>query len=244
MLINGVDILSLFPNKIQFLDFSLPNPSWQRLITTMDTDFKIVNQRGSVGITNMVVRMAFFDTKENSYIMASKIVSLLDDAIVQFETNGLRYRVQVSQEGKLSYKYEQLSEFMIQLQIMETMGALVSVNGVAGNVALVNSGSYKTPIKIVLTPSADIASLNLQGFLGNETSPLTITSLHNGRRVIVDGETRLIQEETAVGSNLYVSKFLNSNITYFPEIKVGNTTLTYTPTTNITVNVQFSPRHI
>lgn len=244
MFINGVNILSLFPNNLQFLDYQLPNPSWDRGVTVMDSDYKIVDANGNVAITSIPVRFGIFDTKENSYVMASKIISLLDDALVQFINGGLTYRVQVGTSGKLSYKFDGLSEFQLTLQVLETMGVQSSVNGAIGAMSLVNEGSVKSPVVFTITPAANIASISIQGFLGNETTPLTINLLHTNRRIIVDGEKGLIQEETATGSNLYVNKFLDTNLSYFPYIKVGTTAITYTPYVNIAINAKFNPRYI
>jgi hypothetical protein len=226
MLINNVNIETLFPDKIQFLSYSPATPSWNRFISVMDTDFKIVNDRGSVGITNWQVRVAFFDTKDASYRMASKIVSLLNDALVSFDTNGLTYRVQVATNGQF------------------TLHTDVSVNGAAGTAALNNTGTYKTPIIITLTPASDLASITLTGFLGHETTAVTITGNHTNRRIVINGEKRLILEETGIGSNVYANKFTDSDILYFPEITTGVTNLTYTPTTGMAVNVTFYPRYI
>lgn len=246
MIIDGVNIESLFPNKIQFLDYSLAAPSWNRFISVMDTDYKIVNQRGSVGITNMVIRVALFDTKDNCRIMASKIVSLLDDAVVSFETNGLSYRVQISMEGQMNYKTPSLYEYQFTVQVIETMGgtSYTVVNGSSGTATCSNIGTYKAPIIITMTPASNLASVTVGGFLGHETTPITITSLHTNRRIVINGETRQILEETAVGSGVYANKFLDSDLSYFPEIAVGSTNITYTPTTGMTVSISFKPRYI
>jgi hypothetical protein len=245
MLINNVNIETLFPDKIQFLSYSPATPSWNRFISVMDTDFKIVNDRGSVGITNWQVRVAFFDTKDASYRMASKIVSLLNDALVSFDTNGLTYRVQVATNGQFTLHTDVLHEYQFELQVLEVMSSsVVSVNGAAGTAALNNTGTYKTPIIITLTPASDLASITLTGFLGHETTAVTITGNHTNRRIVINGEKRLILEETGIGSNVYANKFTDSDILYFPEITTGVTNLTYTPTTGMAVNVTFYPRYI
>lgn len=241
MYINGVELSTLFPGKLQFLDYELTNPSYNRFITTTDNDRKIVNRRSSIGITNIAVRIAMFDDKEKSYIMSSKIVSLLGDAIVNFGGD-LNYRVNVATDGAFELQTDNLFLFTLQLQVLDKLGDAVSVDTTStAPITLENNGTYKSPIRIEVTPQSTISSFSVYGFGAHtSTSPLTISNPIAGKKTVIDGDLCVILQETTEG---YVNKFLDSNLLSFPEILVGDTTLTFSPS-SLDIKIIYNPRYI
>lgn len=244
MKIDGVDITTLFPTKAQFLDYSLPAPSVNRFITVTDLDRKLVNRRVSIGITNIAVRIAMFDTKANCYIMASKLASLLGDSVVDFGDE-VMYRVTMSTDGTYEMMTDTLFVYTMQLQVLEKFGDEVTVlpANTSAPIPLTNYGTFRTPIIIELTPtSAGVTQITVVGYKGyHATVPLTISNLTVGQKIILNGEQGVILQDT--GSSL-VNKFLDTNLVSFPEIDPGVTNITITPSSNVTVSIKFSPRYI
>jgi hypothetical protein len=245
MKINGVDITTLFGGKLEFLDYSLPAPSFNRYITTTDVDRKIPNKRTSVGIRDIIVRIAFHDTKENSYIMSSALTSILSDAIVNFG-GAISYRVVISNSGEFEFKTPVLFLWTLNLQILDKMGPeiLVDTTNTSVPITLNNFGTYKTPLIIEITPkSAGVTSISVAGMLGyHNTTPLTINNTSLNKKIIIDGELcRILEMNGSIATN----KFLDSNLVSFPEIGPAQTTnLTITPSANLEVRITFKPRYI
>lgn len=241
MYINGVDYSTIFPGKLQFLDYELTNPSYNRFITTTDGDRKIVNRRSSIGITNIVVRIAMYDNKENSYIMASKLVSMLGDAYVNFGGD-LTYRVNVATDGAFELLTEELFLYSLQLQVLDKLGEAVVVETTSASpIVLANNGTYKTPIRIEVTPPTAMSSFSVYGFgKHTSTSPLVVTNPIELKKTVIDGDLCVVLQETTGG---YVNKFLDTNILSFPEIPVGETTLIFSPS-NLAVKISYNPRYI
>lgn len=241
MRIEGVDITSLVSPNIEFLEYSPPAPSFSSLVTTSDGDRKIVNRRKTIGIVNMQVRVAIHDTKENAQIIASKLVSFLGEAYVDFYGD-LIYRVTMASEGQLNLLTDYLHEYTFQLQVLEKFGQGVEINTTSASpIVLTNDGSYKTPIIIEVTPTTSIASFSVYGF-GAHTSarPLIFTSPTLNKKTIIDGvECRIMQE--VVGG--YNDRFASTNLISFPEIPVGGATLTFSPT-NLNIKISYNPRYI
>jgi hypothetical protein len=195
MVINGVNINTLFPNKVQFLDYSDHAPTVTRTVVNADNDYKLLGAKVKVGIRNMGSGDVFLWT--------------------------------------------------LSLQVLETYGASVFQTSTNGTIVLNNSNAtYITPLKITITPTANIASFSIYGMLGYTAgSPLTITDITNGKKVIIYGREKLVLEETSPG--VWINKFLDTNISLFPQIAGGaSTTLTFTPTSNVTVRVDFNPVYI
>lgn len=241
MYIDGIEISTLYPQKMQFLDYELTNPSYNRFITTTDSDRKIVNRRSSVGINNIAVRIAMFDTKENSYIMASKLASLLGDSIVNFGGD-LSYRVNIAADGTFELMTDDLFVYTMQLQILDKLGEAVAVDTTSeAPIVLQNLATYKTPIRIEVTPTISISSFSVYGF-GSHTStnPLVVNNPIEGKKTVIDGDLCVILQETSGG---YVNKFLDSSLLSFPEIPVGDTTLTFSPS-SLNVKILYNPRYI
>ena len=245
MKINGVDISTMFFDKAEFLDYSIPAPSFNRYITTTDVDRKIPNKRTSIGIRDLIVRIAFHDTKENSYIMSSALTSILSDAVVNFN-GAISYRVVISASGEIEFKTPNLFLWTVNLQILDKMGPEIEVSttNTSTPIALNNFGTYKTPIIIEITPkSAGVTSVTVAGMLGyHSTTPLTISNTGLDKKIIIDGEACTIIE---MDGSTPTNKFLATNLVSFPEIGPAQTTnLTITPSTNLEVKIKFKPRYI
>lgn len=245
MKINGVDISTLFGGKAEFLDYSLPAPSFNRYITTTDVDRKIPNKRVSVGIRDIRVRLAFHDNKENSYIMVSALTSILSDAVVNFG-GSLSYRVVISNSGELDFQTQKLFLWTCYLQVIDKYGEeiIVSTTNTSVPIALTNVGTYKTPITIEITPTnASVTSIGISGMLGaHQTTPITITPVVLNKKIIIDGDLCTIIQDDGVTQ---VNKFLHSNIISFPEIGPALTTnITITPASNLSVVIKYKPRYI
>lgn len=241
MKINGTSVSSIFGRDIQYLDYSLPQPSYSHAVTVSSGDYKIVNKKGTVGIHNIQVRFGLNANKEDSYKIASKIVSLLRDAYVDFGGD-LTYRVTVAVDGSLSYKTDYLTEYALQLQVLEKMGAEVKViTTSASPIVLNNVGTYKTPIIIEVTPTTSIASFSVYGFGAHRaSSPLVVNSPTMNKKTILDGVSfRVLQE----GVSEYTEKFASTNLITFPEIPVGESTLVFSPS-NLNIRIIYNPRYI
>lgn len=241
MRIEGVDITSLVSPNIEFLDYSPAAPSLSRLVTVSDGDRKIVNKRTTIGISNMQVRLAIYDTKENSQIIASKLVSLLGEAYVDFYGD-IIYRVTMASEGQLNLLTDYLHEYTMQLQVLEKMGQGVEVNTTSASpIPLLNEGTYKTPIIIEVTPTTSIASFSVYGFGRHKAStPLVFNNPTLNKKTIIDGVDCRIMQEVVGG---YEDRFTSTNLITFPEIPVGGATLTFSPS-NLNIRIVYNPRYI
>lgn len=248
MVINGVNIIEYFNGAVEFLNYELPNPSYIRQITTTDNDRKIVNKRDSIGIHDMKVQLVLYASKEDAYIIQSDIASRLGNAIVNFGGN-LSYRVQISAQGQPTNLTPTMWLYEFNLQILDKMGEeQVITTTYSTPIVLTNSGTYKTPIVIEVTPTTNIEEFSVYGF-GKHTSsyPLTITKasgatyLPLNKKIIIDGETPRVLQETTSG---FDNKFKDSNILSFPEILVGQTTLTFTSSGSIDVDIRYKPRYV
>ena len=242
MVINGISIYTLFPNKVRFLDYSDHSPDLTRSVVNADTDFKILGGKTKVGIRNMQVRIVFYDTKVNSYKMSSRLIPQLMDAVVDFG-DGLYFRVAPKSDGTMQRQgAEDIFLWTLALDVLETYGSPLFQTSTNGTIVLNNTdATYVTPIKITLTPTANIATFSIYGMLDYTVgSPLTVTGLTSGKKVIIYGREKLVLEETSPG--VWINKFLSTNISTFPSIVAGaSTTLTFTPTANLTVRVDFNP---
>lgn len=239
MTIDGVDLSTLYPTtKLLFLDYELASPSYNRYITTTDNDYKIVNRRVTIGITNIKVRLVMFDTKENCYIMASKIASLCGDALINFGGD-LTYRVQISMDGTFENLAYNTYMYTLQLQVLDKLGPEVTVTTADDAVVLTNDGTYVTPIRIVMTP-ASTTSIGISGF-GVHTidNPLTITNITIGQNIILDGAGQVLEVVGGIEEN----KFSDTNLAEFPTIPVGTTTLLFTPT-GLPKVITYRPRYV
>lgn len=239
MIIDGTSIESIYGSKVEFLDYEIPNPSYNRFVTVTDNDRKIVNKRASVGINNIKVRMVIHETKENAYVIISGITSLLGDALVNFGGD-ITYRVQVAVDGMFELKAGNMFLWTVQLQVLDKMGEEVSVTTTDDAVIVENLGTYKAPIVIELVPTTT-ADIGIAGFGAHPiTNPLTIVNVVAGNDITIDGEQCLLLEDI---SGTLTNKFIDSNLTTFPEIPVGETTLLFTPT-GISKTIRFRPRFI
>lgn len=245
MVINGTSIYTLFPNKVRFLDYSDHAPDITRAVVNADNDYKVLGGKVKIGIRSMQVRIVFYDTKAQAYKMSSSLLPSLMDGIVSFG-DGLQFRVNPRSDGTMQRQgTEDMFLWTLPLDILETYGDADFETSTNGTIVLDNTdATYTTPIKITLTPTANIATFSIYGMIGYTVgSPLTVTSLTNGKKVIIYGREKLVLEETSPG--VWINKFLDTNISLFPQIEDGvNTTLTFTPTTNITVRVDFNPVYI
>lgn len=241
MIINGVDISTLFETgTYEFLSYELTSPSFNRFVTTTDNDYKIVNRRESVGINTIVVQLVFYEEKETAYIMASRVASLLGDALVNFG-GPITYRVQIATDGMYEGLTYNMYHYKLQLQVLEKMGELVTVTTTDDAVVLTNVGTYKTPIKIEVTPAAGGASMAMSGFgAHNISNPLTIQTITAGQKIVVDGEKCQLLE---IISGVETNKFASSNLMTFPYIPAGTTTLLFTPSGSTKV-ITYRPRYI
>ena len=245
MKIDGIDITTIFGGRIQFLEYTLPPPSYNRFITTTDVDRKIPNKRVSVGVRDIKVRIAFHDTKENSYIMSSALTSILSDALVNFG-GGITYKVVISNSGDLNFKTDKLFEWELYLQMLEKYGEEVIVESTttAAPIEVFNFGTYKTPIIIEITPkNSSVTAVSVKGMLGyHSTIPLTVNNTSLNKKIIIDGDSVKVVE---VNGSTETNKFLDTNIVSFPEIGPAQTTaLTFTPSADIEVKISFKPRYI
>jgi len=242
MRINGTDITSLVSDSIQFLDYTLPPPSFTRQVTISDGDTKIVNKRETLGINNIQVRLVMYADKDDSYIMASKLVSLLGEAYVDFYGD-LVYRVTIATDGGLELLSEEMFLYTMQLQVLEKLGDEVEIITTSANpIVLPNVGTYKTPILIEVTPTTSIASFSVYGF-GAHTSatPLVVNLPVINKKTIIDGVDKQILQEVSAG--VYENKFASTNLISFPVIPSGGTTLTFSPT-NLNITIRYNPRYI
>ena len=245
MIVDGVNITTMFGGRIEFLDYTLPPPSYNRYITTTDIDRKIPNKRVSVGVRDIKVRVAFNDNKENAYIMMSALTSILSDALVNFG-GAITYRVVISNSGEFDMKTPKLFEWAFYLQMLDKLGpeVVVETTNTSGPVEAFNFGTYKTPVVIEITPKhSSVTSVSVVGLLGyHSTIPLTISGTSLNKKIIIDGELCKIVEMTG---STEANKFLSSNLVSFPEIGPAQTTaLTFTPSTNLEVKITFKPRYI
>lgn len=242
MYIDGVSISSLFGERVQFLDYQLANPSLNQYISTSDGDRKKPHKRKSVGINNLMVRMAFHDSKDEAYIMASEITSRLADAYVNFGGK-ITYWVTTATEGSFNtIDPNYLTEWVLQLQILDKLGDGVEINTTSANpIILTNVGTWRTPITIEVTPTTSIASFSVYGFGAHTSSnPLVVNSPTINKKVIIDGETRQILQEVDGG---YQNKFPSTNLISFPEILKGDTNLVFSPS-NLNIRIFYNPRYI
>lgn len=241
MKIDGTDIRDLISEKIEFLDYTPAGPSLSRAVTVSDGDHKIVNRRETVGIMNLQVRLAMYDTKENCLIMASHLTSYLGEAYVDFDGE-LIYRVTTSSQGTLELKTTTLFVYSFELQVLEKMGQPVEINTTsAAPIALPNIGSLKTPIIIEVTPTASIPSFSVFGFGAHTAaSPLVYSSPTVNKKTILDGvDCRIMQE----GVSDYTDTFASTNLISFPYVIKGGSTLTFSPT-NLNITIKYNPRYI
>lgn len=242
MIIDGVSINSLFGERVQFLDYKVSNPSLNMYITVSDGDRKKPHRRKSVGINNLIVRIAFHDTKDEAYIMASEITSRLGDAYVNFDSK-ITYRVVVATEGTInSIDANHLHEWTFQLQILDKLGDGVEVITTSANpITLVNEGTWRTPIAIEVTPTSSIASFSVYGFgVHTSSNPLVVNSPTINKKVIIDGDTCQVLQEVVGG---YQNKFQSTNLMSFPEIPKGSSTLVFSPS-NLNIRIFYNPRYI
>lgn len=241
MKVNNATLSSILGSTVEFLEYEVTNPSYSRLVTVTDGDRKQVNRRASVGITTLVVRMVFHNTKDESYRLASKLVSYLGEAYVQFD-DSLIYRVTVATDGSFEALTPSLFFYTLQLQVLDKMsdGVLISTTS-AAPVLLENEGTYRTPIIIEVTPTTSIASFSVYGFGAHTAStPLVVSAPTINKKIIIDGENCQVLQEVVGG---YENKFASTNLISFPEIPVGITQLTFSPST-LNVTIKYNPRFI
>lgn len=239
MIINGVSLDSLFGSAVEFLTYELPAPSLNRFVTVTDNDARIVNRRESVGITTLIVKLVVRGSKEDSYIIKSKIVARLSDVEVNFG-GPLTYRVQVASDGTIENKAYNEWLYTLQLQVLDKFGDWETVTTTDSAVSLTNDGSYETPIIIKVTSSIDEEFIAMSGF-GAHTidNPLTIQDITANRTVTIDGRGFITENVGGVE----VNKFSSSNIFTFPVLPVGTSTILFTPA-GTTKEITFRPRYI
>lgn len=244
MVINGIHVDNMFPNKVRFIEFSDHAPAYKRDIMTMDNDYKILGRKRYVGIRNMQIRIAIFALRDEAYKIASLIASQLDEAYVTFDNGSLFYRVSIHEDGTLDLLGTEMMEWVFQLQVLETMLPPRTVTSTTGTLVVDNiEASATTPITIKIIPTANIATFTIYGMDGYTlASPLTVTNLVANKPVTIDGEKKLVLQEESAG--VFSNKFSSTNLYYFPSVKRGTWTITYTPKSNVTVEISFKPRMI
>lgn len=94
-------------------------------------------------------------------------------------------------------------------------------------------GNTETPAIVEITPTSDLIDITLSGF-GEDS--ITIKNLTANKKVILDGEARLV---TVDGAN----KYLDTDFWEFPTLQPGTNTITCSRSTaNITI--KYKPRWI
>lgn len=241
MKINGIELFSLFGNDVKFLEYTVANPSYTRLVTFSGEDHKILHRKATVGVNNLQVRFVIYADKDTAYKYASNIVAATGDAVVNFGGD-LSYRVTPATDGSFQLLANDLFEFTLQLQVLDKWGSEVEVVATSASpITLNNDGNIKTNIIIEVTPTTSIASFSVYGF-GKHTSsnPLVVNNPTMNKKTVLDGVNFRVLQEVTGG---YEEKFASTNLVSFPYIPSGSTTLVFSPS-NLNVRIVYNPRYI
>lgn len=118
-------------------------------------------------------------------------------------------------------------------------GAEVSTTTSAKEFIITNEGNLMTPAIVELTPLIGLVSVTITGLVRDgvtgEDKPITISKLTKDKKIVINGETGLITEESG-------NKFSDADIWDFPSLLPGENKITVDK--DVTVTVSYKPRFI
>lgn len=114
----------------------------------------------------------------------------------------------------------------------------VAINGTLQTVSI--EGNQPTPCIVEITPSVDLASVDVDGIAYNHISgdkeTITIRNLKAGKTVIINGEDCTVLQEGA-------NKFADTDMWEFPVLKSGANTISCS-SDKCTVTLKYKPRYV
>lgn len=238
MKVNGIDISTFSAKQLRYEIEHREVDSQSEWPTALETP---VMEKSTKGFKTITVSVAVYGKGKETVIRnRSDLLAIMYEEL-ELELDGYSNRFEcvldkITVKESIKRKCHEVTLKFIGYEF----GTEISINMTGTIKPITVDGNDETPCIVEITPSIDLASVEINGVAFNhisgEKETIAISNLKAGKTVIINGEDCTVLQD---GMN----KFADADLWEFPVLKPGTNTISCS-SDKCTVTLKYKPRYV